>query len=157
MEHLIIIALIVVLILLVVCRKSEHFDTYWNHSIGAQDIYSKSTDPVELDAAKHILTSERQANYTWSQREPNGMQLYDYYYDAALLDNQLDIKEDPTYAARDIESDYLDSKFQTLNTAPGLDLGASNYSKFELAGMLDMNPLYTVYNGEYITLSQKSY
>ncbi len=148
--------LVVVLIIILLWKQNEHFDTYWNHSIGAQDTYASSKDPIELEASKHMKDSETLAGYTWSKRQPNGMQLYDHYYDKVLLENQMD-GNDPTYYTRDLESSYLDSKFQTLSTVRGYESAAGNFSHYDASNMLDPNPLYTVYNGEYITLSQKSF
>ncbi len=147
---------LVIVLLIMFFYPKEHFDTYWNHSIGAQDIYQASKDPIQQNAAKHMKDAETLASYTWSQKEPNGMQLYDHYYDTVLLDNQIS-NDDPTYYARDLETSYLDSKFQTLNANKGFDAAAGNFSHYDAAGMLDPNPMYTVYNGEYISLSQKSF
>jgi hypothetical protein len=152
----ILVIVIVICIVLVWLSRKEHFDTYWNHSIGAQTIYKASKDPIKREASKHIPTTETLAGYTWAAREPNGMQLYDHYYDSVLLDGQMN-QSDSTYYERDLESNYLDSKFQTLNRVAGYDANDSNFSHFDAAGMLDPNPLYTVYNGEYITLAQKSF
>jgi hypothetical protein len=150
----IIIVLVVIIILL--WKQNENFDTYWNHSMGAQSIYAESKDPIQQHASKHMKESETLAGYTWSRRQPNGMQLYDHYYDKLLLENQMD-GNDPSYNARDLESSYLDSKFQTLNTVKGYDSAGGNFNHYDAVGMLDPNPLYTVYNGEYITLSQKRF
>ena len=156
MPTIVYIALVLVLLLVLVNQKREYFDTYWNHSIGAQTLFAESKDPTEQDAAKHLDTTETLAGYTWANRAPNGMQLYDHYYDQVLLDNQMD-GSDPTYYSRDLESTFLDSKFQTMNTKKGFDSAGGDFSHYDAAGMLDPNPLYTVFNGEYITLSQKSY
>lgn len=147
---------LVVVLLIILISRQEHFDTYWNHSMGAQALYADSKDPDQQTASKHMKDAETLANYTWSQRQPNGMQLYDHYYDQVLLENGMD-GSDPTYYERDLESSVLDSKFQTLNTVKGYDSAAGNFSHYTAAGMLDPNPLYTVYNGEYISLSQKSF
>ena len=150
MDRLLTVALIIVIILgfVYTIANVEHFDTYYNHSMGAQDIYSKSDQLDEIEAAAHLKETETLANYTWSARAPNGMQLYDYYYETALHNNGSNVKSDPTYYKRDLEADYLDTKF---SIPPQDDLGSSSYN------LSTPDPLYTIFNGEYITLSQKTY
>jgi hypothetical protein len=157
MRRTILIGLVIICFVLIVWNiKREQFDTYWNHSIGVQDIYKKSKNSDEQVASKHIADSETLAGYTWAARSPNGMQIYDHYYDKVLLDGQMD-QTDPTYFRRDLESDYLDSKFQTMNTVPQFNDNMSDYAHYNISDMLEQNPLYTVYNGEYISLSQKTF
>lgn len=150
------IAIIVVCLLIYYNMYQEHFDTYYNHTVGANQIYTESDSLDQIEAAKSLNSTERLANYTWSARAPDGMQLYDYYYENALRDNGTNVKSDPTYYKRDLEADYLDTKFSVVNTSPEDDLGSSSYTHYSLDSMRERDPLYTVFNGENITLSQKS-
>lgn len=161
-NYLIAIVLLVFILVVYVCwrnqnQQSEHFDTYWNHTIGAQEIYKDSKSSMQRDASKRLDDTELLARYTWAQRSPDGQQLYDRVYESDLQQNGTEVYADPTYFARDLEGDYLSLKFQTMNTSAGDDQGPSAFAVYDKKDMLDNNPMFTVYNGEYIHLNQKSF
>lgn len=152
-----VIIILFVLLLVLLSQKTEAFDTYWNHTMGAQKQYERSNDSDQKLVAYSPDQTELLAKYTWSERNPNGIQLYDKVYEMTLRDNSRNVVSDPTYADRDIESDHLDYKFSTLDDrTASLDSGSSTLTHYTTRGMAE-NPLYTIYNGEYITLSQKSF
>jgi hypothetical protein len=163
----VLIGLVVVLILLLISSPKENFDTYWNHTMGAQKFYERSEQPDEANASKTYTDTERLAKYTWSQRKPNGIQLYDKVYEMTLRDNGRNVISDPTYANRDISGSHIDFKFTTLadennatsilNGPNRLNPGSSTLTHFTTHGMEEVRPLYTVYNGEHIALSQKTF
>ncbi len=113
--------LILLLFLFIITKPNEHFDTYWNHTIYAQDVYSKSANQEQKDASNRLDDTELLAKYTWNNKSRDGMQLYDHVYEAALV-------HDDNY---------------------------SQFATFEENQVPDQNKLFTVVNGEYITLNQK--
>lgn len=149
--------LILIIIILSVTTNSEHFDTYWNHTFGAQDIYQTAKDPQERAASKSKEATELLARYTWSEKAPSGMQVYDKYYEHDLLENASDLSVDPTYYERDTTTNILDSRFQTLGYDLRHDTNAGYLAQYNKQSMDDPSPLATFYNGEQITLSQKRY
>lgn len=165
----VLLGVVVFLILILVglsLRQKENFDTYWNHTLGAQKIYEISKNRDQRAVAASAPDTELLAKYTWSERQKDGTQLYDKVYAMALGDNSRQVSADPTYWAREtrLESDYpghLDYKFTTLNDksagASFLNGGDSPLTHYTTHGMAELDPLYTVYNGEYITLSQKTF
>lgn len=55
----------------------EHFDTYYNHDMGAQTVYRFDNTPDATLRAK----------YTWKETDPRtGMNVYDHYYEAHLAE-----------------------------------------------------------------------
>jgi hypothetical protein len=111
--------------------SSEHFDTYYNHYMGAQDVYARdelpfSTGPAEQPLGDDIDSVALLAKYNWSEKDPKtGMDVYDYYYEHHL--------ENVAYpdAYADI-SPFPASKMK-LERSPGV-----------------------IFNGEIISLSQKN-
>lgn len=58
-------------------RTKEHFDTYYNHDMGAQTVYGTSNTP---DATLY-------AKYTWKETDPaTGLNVYDKYYETHLAE-----------------------------------------------------------------------
>ena len=110
--------------------KLENFDTYWNHSAGVANNRS-------------IPETERVSRYTWSERKPNGDQLYDKYYMDVLNENNRNTSIDKNYERRDIDTSFLDSKFELLD---------SHMSAYK--AVAPDHPFIMVH-GEQITLAQK--
>lgn len=68
--------------------QSEHFDTYYNHDFGAQEVYGYDNTPAATLRAK----------YEWSEKNSStGMNVYDYMYE-----NQ-------------VASDIYNDEYQTLD------------------------------------------
>ena len=148
-------AVIVVLMLFIVSRlgptcDNEHFDTYWNHSMGAQTMFEQTEPKV----AESLKESERLAKYIWSEKDPDdthGRRIYDKYYENHVQ-NTIYPREDPTYVERSLITPgdgHIDTKFEHL--------GSNNYATYDLKGMADPDPLYTQVFGETIALSQKNF
>lgn len=160
------IAVIVLLILLLVGRFgpkgfpgssrniAEHFDTYWNHSMGAQSQYAISDNPDQIETSKDLKDTEVLAKYTWNEKDTDGLGVYDKFYEERVHDINYASEQDPTYADRDVLSNtgYIDSKFVIFSPVYG-----SNMSRYTIKGMGDPDPVYTVFNGQHITLSQKNF
>ncbi len=109
---------------------AENFDTYNNHLIGIYD----GGDIVDTAIA---------AKYTWNHKRRNGDQLYDRFYTDTLAENN-DMAYDPGYSQRDINSSYLDSRFETASPHLASYLPVATPQPF------------VVINGEQITLAQHS-
>lgn len=148
----VVILLVLVLVFLKMPKtsKKEHYDTYWNHGLGAQKQYEISPNPVKRDASKDLKSAELEARYTWSERDKDGTQLYDKYYNQFIVDTNYNTDEN--YATRDTSNPldgYLDMKFENLDHGP-LDTYSPD-------SMRDMDPYRTLFNGQPITLSQKNF
>jgi hypothetical protein len=153
----------IVIILLCVSSKTERFDVYNNHPMGAETVYETTGVPATGEIEDLTMKeAERLARYTWSEKDPQGLDVYDHYYENFVdLNKYADRRPytaPDTYAYRDIGEDIginsvYDSKFHVLSGRPGID-GYSNYS---ITGMADPDPLYMTVNGEDIVLSQKNF
>ncbi len=106
--------IIAILILLVINFSSEHFDTYYNHTMGAHGVYEKDK-PISV---KDSMLKEK---YEWSAKDKGGENVYDKYYNEEVL--QKNDEYDPTRVDLTGFDDSYDTKFQ--NGAPsgeGYDL-----------------------------------
>jgi hypothetical protein len=162
-------AVIVVLIILLICvmcwqpSAPERFDVYNNHPMGAQTVYSTTgvpgTGKVE---SLNMNDAERLARYTWKDKDPIGLNVYDRYYEDVVNVTKYADRRSFTapdyYAYSDIGNgigvnSVYDAKFHLYSGRPGTD----NYTNFIVTGMADPDPLYMNFNGENIVMSQKNY
>jgi hypothetical protein len=135
-------------------KNMEHFDTYYNHDIGAYDVYI--SDPKGSFTPHSLQDANSYANYTWEERDPAGMTVYDKYYER--LTNEKN-QGDYEYAYRDLnstgEENVYDSKF-SLN---------DDENRFYMCGlnclldMQDQSPAteYDYHSGETSVIVQKNY
>jgi hypothetical protein len=123
MSQLLAIVIVLLIVAIVFWRRQESFDVYADHTDITQKLYAVSDDVNKLAAAGSGPATERLAKYTWTERNRNGVQLYDKVYQTLLNDN----------AYRNVANGY------------------------SVASMTEQDPLFTVVNGERITLSQKTY
>lgn len=145
-------------------KTTEGFDVYNNHAMGAQTVYETTglpwvpykTEDLTMDEARRL------ARYTWSNSGPQGLNVYDRYYERFVQDQKYSDQRTTTAADdipyRDIGNDIgidnvYDVKFHVYSGVPGID-GYSNYS---ITGMADPDPLYMEFNGETIVLNQKNF
>jgi len=169
-ELVIIIAILILLLWIfpkIAADTKEHFDVYHNHRRGAQHVYATTGVPFTGKIEK--LTPEqagRLAKYTWSEADPQGLDVYDHYYENFVHKNKYANQRPDTAADdipyREVDTDgnegnrgggVYDVKFHVYSGIPGVD-GYSNYS---ITGMADPDPLYMDFNGQTIVLNQKNF
>lgn len=94
-----VVIVIIIVIFLLYLNKTEYFDTYFNHDIGAAEILNK---PVKQ--------ASEWAKYHWNDRDRDGYSIYDKYY-TRLMDekNQNSIYDYNNYSKQDIEN-FADPK-----------------------------------------------
>ena len=101
--------LVVLFIMIVLCLvRSEDFDTYYNHTMGAHAVYEKG-EPISV---KDSMLKEK---YEWSAKDKQGENVYDKYYNEEVL--QKNDEYDPTRVDLTGFGDSYDTRFQ--NGAPG--------------------------------------
>jgi hypothetical protein len=132
----------IIIVLLFFTRTVERFDTYSNHYELAQKFRQNGTTPLQSDLL---------AKYAWNERDSSGTQIYDKVYNMELRDNNHIDMNNRSYSP---EQQYLDSKFNTLNNESG---SSGSLAQYSVKSMEEVDPLFTVFNGETITLSQKTY
>jgi hypothetical protein len=150
-----------ILLYILFTTKTEGFDTYYNHDIGAYDVYNENTSPKWQTGFKpsNIEQANRYANYTWSERDPRGMTVYDQYYENYTLDMGGANDNDREYAYRDIgaagEDNVYDEKFSNRD---GYNLFFT-YSPRYIADMVDKHPAtaYDFHSDELAVIAQKNY
>lgn len=133
-------------------EKAENFDTYHNHTLGAEDVYNAELNPI----GKSIDFSEAQlvSRYTWASRDPTGRNVYDKYYEAVVQEKNatslIDGREgtDGSLTTNKADQPY-DSKFDIH------PIGDPN--SYNLRDMYDNEPMFTEVMGETIVLSQANY
>lgn len=58
--------------------QKEHYDTYFNHDFGAQEVYGYNNTPAATLRAK----------YEWSEKDSStGMNVYDYMYENKVIED----------------------------------------------------------------------
>lgn len=135
----------------------ENFDTYYNHDIGAQEVYEKQNDndfSSELntkDLKKISLTDAGlKAKYDWSKKDLNGYNVYDKYYENVERANYGDSFGLPGVTESD--SHGYDSKFNK-----------AEYANYRISDMESQTPIEVTANdinvigAEKIRLVQKEY
>lgn len=83
--------LLVFFMILMPNHKPEAFDTYYNHAMGAETVYA--THPEYGFLPVDTSSSDRIANYAWSTRNAAGMNVYDWYYESKLSDDNAQIAD----------------------------------------------------------------
>ena len=78
-ELITIIICIITIIYLYNYTSSENFDTYRNHNDFANKYYNMY-DPKILDNTDEH-TTDLYAKYMWNEKNKNGLELYDHYYE----------------------------------------------------------------------------
>lgn len=79
MKELVFIIVLIVIILLFIRRSNEHFDTYRNHNEFANEYYKKH-DPGILGKL-NVHKTDLYAKYMWNEKNKDGLELYDHYYE----------------------------------------------------------------------------
>jgi len=163
-----VIFIVVIVILLLVLytvgiskSKAENFDTYYNHDIGAFDVYNQNKSDSWQAGFKpsNLEQANRYANYTWSERDPAGMTVYDKYYEDYTFEIGGANDQDKEYVEREIntkdEDNVYDSKFSIRD-------GGSLYYTYgpqQIRDMTDTSPAmaYDWHSDELSTIVQKNY
>ena len=157
------IIIVIVLWYVLFTHKSESFDVYNNHAEGASYVYELSGIPatgqrVDMSVPEAGLI----AKYTWSEKDPVGLNVYDHMYEdytnVFKYADERPFTAPNYYSYRDVGSDIginsvYDSKFQILTDK----MGKEGYGGYDIAGMVDTDPLYMNFHGENIVLSQKNF
>jgi hypothetical protein len=143
-------------------NASERFDVYNNHPMGAETVYETTGIPATGEVEDFTMKeAERFAKYTWSEKDPNGLDVYDHYYenyvDLNKYADQRPYTAPDEYSYRDVGGNIgvnsvYDSKFVVLSP-PNME----SYSNYNITGMADPDPLYMTVNGEDIVLNQKNF
>ena len=124
----------------------ESFDTYFNHDMGVWDLNPK----LFMSPSDAGLW----AKYNWSERESNGLTVYDRVYDMNVS-QQAYIPEDEGYGERMLDHPgskdaYFDMRAMNLNPE------YNTLAVYSTKDMKSQDPAI-VYNGIPVTLSQKNY
>jgi hypothetical protein len=162
---ILILAILIAFLIIIVCQysvrgkkeeKEENFDTYYNHTLGAEDVYNAELKRVgkSIDFSGAQLVSR----YTWASRDPTGRNVYDKYYEAVVQEKNntgpiggSDGSEgtDGSLTTNKISQTPYDSKFDIH------PIGDPN--SYNLRDMYDNEPMFTEVMGETIVLSQANY
>jgi hypothetical protein len=142
-------------------QKLEGFDTYRNHDIGAYDVYRENDSDVWQTGFKpsNIEQANRYANYTWSEKDPVGMTVYDKYYEDYTFEIGGANERDQEYSYRDIgstgEDNVYDAKF-SISDGGSLIFA---YGPQQVKDMIDYDPAkaYDFHENEMSIISQKNY
>lgn len=143
--------LILLFVILVLTNKSENFDVYNNHTFGAEDVYNEELlkDPKNTGGGKIDFKSAKLlSKYTWSDKDPLGMNVYDKYYEAVVNEKNYG---DETPRKTGYTAPY-DTKFEIQPFNPPANIGSYN-----LRDMYDHDPVYMTFMGEPIVLAQANY
>jgi len=145
-------AVVIIVAIVVIFLKpglaNEQFDTYNNHTLGAEDVYNTELKTVgkQIDFSGAQLVSK----YSWASKDPTGRNVYDKYYEAIVQEkNNGDVTANKTGY-----TNPYDSKFD-IHPADGSE-GLSGNS-YNLRDMYDNEPMFTEVMGETIVLSQANY
>jgi hypothetical protein len=173
-QDIIVIALLVVLILVIIGiaaqpSKQEKFNTYFNQDEGAYDIYSKTgMAGLNNKKPKSVSDAGEYAKYAWNERDRNGLNIYDKYYEV-YNSTAASNEADATYARRDVgdagEENVYDMKFSVLGTTNTVDRKMGVPPNDNLLGvyhwpdMQDRNPAlaYDINSDDLQVISQKNY
>ena len=160
-EAIILVAVLVLLYVLYM-RKAESFDVYGNHAEGADYVYELSGIPATGEIVNMpVSDAELLARYTWSERDPMGLTVYDHMYEdytnVFKYADERPFTAPDNYAYRDVDrsdgnAGVYDSKFSVSEGSR-----KSGYDAFDIAGMVDTDPLYMQFHGQNIVMSQKNY
>lgn len=104
----IIVSIIVFLYFIKMLPKAENFDTYYNHSFGAQDIYGGTLKAAEMEA-----------KYRWHEKDSDGLNVYDKFYEKNVPYGEFDVnvlskKQYPEWGS-DSNSIYTTFNGQTIH------------------------------------------
>jgi hypothetical protein len=120
-------------------EHSEAFDVYFNHDMGAYDVYRKEMDP-DISVSDAIL----EAKYTWRDYDKRGQNYIDKFYEDTVLDKNMGFE--PSFVdsgSQDLEYDtkfsLADQDFEMKYSSPNL-LEKDMYHK----GMYAKNQRFTV-------------
>ena len=162
MSTLLLAGLIIVL-LLVLLSRSESFDTYYNHDIGANEVLEMdgipTTDNPLYDAYRDdpvrllsVPDATLESKYFWNSRDHNGLKLYDKYYEKLVKDEEYPAT---SYALEINEDDKYDTKFDILDLNP---ITSNNLlAVYTTEGMYDYNPAKITKYYNTMELSQKNF
>ena len=152
---ILVLAVIIALIIIVLmkCGDAEKFDTYYNHTLGAEDVYNAELKSVgkSIDFSGAQLVSR----YTWASKDPTGRNVYDKYYEAVVQEKNAGVgtggESDGTDVSKAIDTQITpyDSKFDVYPKG--------NPNLYNLRDMYDNEPMFTEVMGETIVLSQANY
>lgn len=125
--HVFLVVVLFILFLFFINKKSEKFDTYYQHDAGASEILDLTLDNDLSSTLK----------YNWSKRDKFGNNIYDHVYAGETFTRNF-----PTV----FPTDY-DTKFTTLDS----------YSITNESARKMLEPqTYTRFNGQNIFLQQKN-
>lgn len=163
MLKLIIVSLIVFLLILFIVQQlwispealsTEHFDTYYNHDLGAQEIFERTTcEPWTTRDARLV------SKYNWSERDKAGLTVFDKYYELYNFEVGAAKNADHEYAYRDIGSLGEENVYDTRFVNTQLDPREDRISTFDWRDTCDRNPakVYDWHSQEVDALAQKNY
>jgi hypothetical protein len=128
-----------------VTSSTEGFDTYFNHDIGAHDIYSLDNPKLTVGESK------LQAEYRWNDRDGEGENVYDKFYEGEVL--QRNAGYEPTFGGMNSGYDYETQFKNGAQSGTGYNLSEMSnnmlFANFWHAGMAP-DQKYTVQLSEKI-------
>jgi hypothetical protein len=144
MDSKILFAILIVIVIIAIYRKREDFDTYYLHDEGANRIYASEGNPMSMNQ------SSLYAKYAWSEKDPQGLTVYDKYYEESPTNSA-----DPEYSYRDIDTNVYDSKF----TIGSVENSYFTYGPESIKYMSDTSPAtaYDWHTNELEVIAQKNY
>ena len=142
--------IVLIIILLYSNKPTENFDVYNNHTFGAEDVYNEelSKDKDNKGGNIDFAGAKLLSKYTWFDKDPLGMNVYDKYYEATVNEKNYG---DETPRKTGYVGPY-DTKFEIQPFNPPANIGSYN-----LRDMYDHDPVYMTFMGEPIVLAQANY
>lgn len=101
-------------------QKTEDFDVYSNHDMGAYDVYKREMNP-DISVSDTIL----EAKYTWRESDKQGENYIDKFYEDTLQEKNAGYEPSfVEYGSQDLEYDtkfsLADQDFEMKFAAPNL-------------------------------------
>lgn len=120
-------------------EENENFDVYFNHDMGAYDVYKREQNPnVTVNDA--IL----EAKYTWRDYDKRGENYIDKFYEETTLDKNAGYE--PSFVDSNSQNLEYDTKFALADQDFNMNYATSNLLEKDLyhKGMYAKNQRFTV-------------
>lgn len=120
-------------------ESQEAFDVYFNHDMGAYDVYKREQDP-DISVSDAIL----EAKYSWRDYDKRGENYIDKFYEETVLDKNAGYE--PSFVDSGVQNLEYDSKFALADQDFDMKYAAPNLLEKDLyhKGMYAKNQRYTV-------------
>lgn len=120
-------------------EESEAFDVYFNHDMGAYDVYKREQDP-NISVSDAIL----EAKYAWRDQDKRGENYIDKFYEDTVMDKNAGYE--PSFVDSGAQDLEYDTKFALADQDFNMQYAAPNLLEKDLyhKGMYAKNQRFTV-------------